>query len=59
MINAQRRNNPEDMTVTEHLHKIKEEICDNICKSREKGGRLYSQEQLDEVCEHDCPLRKL
>lgn len=27
-----RRNNPQDMTINEQLEKIKEEVCDDICK---------------------------
>lgn len=56
-----RRNNPEDMKVSEMVEKIKEEVCDNICKyrnSKEYRG-IYSQETLDEICEHECPLIKL
>lgn len=55
-----RRNNPDDMTVSEMLLKAKEEVCDNICKyrnSKEYRG-MYSQEALDEICE-ECPLNRI
>lgn len=61
MSENRRRNNPEDMKVSEMVAKIKEEVCDNICKyrnSKEYRG-IYSQETLDEICEHECPLIKL
>ena len=61
MSQNRRRNNPQDMTIYEQIEKMKEEVCDSICKyrnSKEYRG-IYSQETLDEVCEHECPLRKL
>ena len=60
MAENRRRNNPDDMTVSEMLLKAKEEVCDNICKyrnSKEYRG-MYSQEALDEICE-ECPLNKI
>lgn len=61
MSQNRRRNNPVDMTIYEQIEKMKEEVCDSICKyrnSKEYRG-IYSQETLDEVCEQECPLRKL
>lgn len=61
MSRNRRRNNPQDMTIYEQLEKIKEEVCDGICKYRNsKDYRgLISQESLEEICKHDCPLNKL
>jgi hypothetical protein len=49
------------MTISEQLEQIKEEVCDDICKYRNsKDYRgLMSQESLEEICKHDCPLNKL
>ena len=61
MSRNRRRNNPQDMTICEQLEKIKEGVCDDICKyrnSKEYRG-ILSQESLEEICEHDCPLNKL
>lgn len=48
---GQRRNNPAEMTIYEQLEKIKEEVCDDICKYRNsKDYRgLMSQESLEEI----------
>lgn len=57
----QRRNNPAEMTIHEQLEKIKEEVCDDICKyrnSKDYRGKL-SQESFEEICKYDCPLNKL
>lgn len=53
----QRRNNSNDMTVTEQIIKVREEMCDRFCKYR--NDKLISQETLDAICEFNCPLRKL
>lgn len=57
MSQNRRRNNPQDMTITEQILKAKEEICDKFCKYTDNGR--ICQETLDAICEHDCPLRKL
>lgn len=56
----QRRNNPLDMTVTEQIIKVREEMCDGYCKYPDvrKHG-LISQESFEAVCKYDCPLNKL
>lgn len=61
MSRNRRRNNPQDMTICEQLEQIKEEVCDDICKYRNsKDYRgLMSQESLEEICKHNCPLNKL
>ncbi len=61
MSRNRRRNNRQDMTISEQLEQIKEEVCDDICKYRNsKDYRgLMSQESLEEICKHDCPLNKL
>ena len=55
-----RRNNPQDMTLEEQFIKAREEVCDSICKymDQRKHGKL-SQQTLDEICKHDCPLKNL
>lgn len=56
----QRRNNPSDMTATEMILKVKEEVCDKICKYRAPKYKGYlTQEDLEEICERECPLKKL
>lgn len=56
----QRRNNPAEMTVTEQILKIREEICDNYCKYRDLvSQKQISQKTFETVCEYDCPLRKI
>ena len=56
----QRRNNPAEMTVTEQILKIREEVCDNYCKYRDSvSQKQISQETFTTVCEYDCPLNKL
>lgn len=57
MAENRRRNNPLDMTVTEQIIKVREEMCDRFCKYR--NDKLISQETLSAICEFDCPLRKL
>ena len=62
MAENRRRNNPEDMTVSETVEKIKEEVCDNICmyrNAKEYKGILSQEALVYEICEHECPLRKL
>ena len=60
MAENRRRNNPSEMTVTEQIAQVKEQICDEFCKytDNKKHGRIC-QETLEAICEHDCPLRKL
>ena len=57
MQELRRRTNPDDMTVIEQLINVKEQICDKFCKYRNE--KMISQETLDAICEHDCPMRKL
>lgn len=61
MSQNRRRNNPQDMTICEQVEKIKEEVCDDICKYRNSKDyrELLSQESLEEICNRDCPLNKL
>lgn len=60
IINNMRRNNPLDMTIKEQIEKVKEEICDKICKY---DAGLYAGtinvEELGQICENKCPLRRL
>lgn len=60
MTKNRRRNNSEDMTVSEQVEKIKEEVCEDICKYRnaKEYRGLISQETQDEICS-ECPLTKL
>lgn len=55
-----RRNNPQDMTITEQLEKIKEDICDNYCITpfRVLNGEL-SGKAMYEICNNKCPFRRL
>ena len=56
----QRRNNPAEMTLTEQISKVREEMCDNYCKYRDSvSQKQISQETFTTVCEYDCPLRKI
>lgn len=56
----QRRSNPQDMTVTEMLDKIAENICDNYCKYRYMmDKKILSPQQFEHLCDNDCPLRRL
>lgn len=60
IINNMRRNNPLDMTINEQIEKIKEEICDHICKHPERAtSGVTTQEELDDICANECPLRRL
>lgn len=56
MSQNRRRNNPQDMTVTETIFKIREEMCDKYCKY--VYDEEVSQEALDDICE-ECPMKKL
>lgn len=60
MAQNRRRNNPVDMTLSEQILKAKEIMCNDFCRytdHRKRGD--CSQELLDDICEHDCPLNKL
>lgn len=57
MAQNRRRNNPSEMTVTEQIAQVKEQMCDSFCRYR--NDKLISQETLDAICEHDCPMKKL
>lgn len=60
IFNNMRRNNPLDMTINEQIEKIKEEICDHICKHPERAtSGVTTQEELDDICANECPLRRL
>lgn len=60
IINNMRRNNPLDMTIEEQIEKVKEEICDTICKHDvELYAGIISVEELGQICENKCPLRRL
>lgn len=50
-----RKNNTNDMTITEQIEVIRAEICDQICKYRET---VDDEEELYKLCEH-CPLGRL
>ena len=59
-----RRNNVLNMTVTEQIAKIKNDVCDYVCKYREYYADKYPEEKalflasLQGFC-HECPLNKL
>lgn len=58
-----RRNNIADMTITEQIEKIKEDICDGYCKYPEQTRKEHKDaeeayEALLEKCGH-CPLCRL
>lgn len=56
----QRRNNPAEMTVTEQIIKVREEMCDKYCRYHDlvNIGQI-SKETFEAVCNYDCPLNKL
>ena len=60
MAEDRRRNNPIDMTLSEQILKAKEEMCRDYCRytNIKKRGEI-SQETLEDICDHDCPLNKL
>ena len=59
IINNMRRNNPLDMTIEEQIEKVKEEICDTICKHVDRANvNITNTEELEQICEK-CPLRRL
>lgn len=51
-----RRNNPREMTITEQIEKMREEMCDKYCRYVYDEG--ITQEDLELKC-NDCPLNKL
>lgn len=55
-----RRNNIEDMTITEQLQKIFDDMCTNYCKWPEKWDEEAEGCELSES-EHcaNCPLSRL
>ena len=67
---GQRRNNIEDMTISEHLEKMRDDVCSYACKYMEKAEResmkavddfeqrMNIQVALDGKCE-ECPFRRL
>ena len=55
MSENRRRNNRAEMSVTEQLLEIKEEICDKYCHYRKT---YVYQSDIDEKCE-SCPLARL
>lgn len=60
IINNMRRNNPLDMTIEEQIEKVKEEICDTICKHVDRANvSITNTEELEQICENECPLRRL
>lgn len=59
-----RKNNIKDMTVTEQIEVIKDNVCDNICRWREhclsiKKDPDDAQEYLEENYCQNCPLGRL
>lgn len=53
-----RKNNIEDMDVTEILTLIKEEICDYICKYQESFNKnQMTKDELDIKCANCCARR--
>lgn len=56
MTQNRRRNNPQDMTVTETIFKIREEMCDKYCKY--VYDEEITQKALELQCK-DCPMNKL
>ena len=60
MAENRRRNNPSEMTVTEQIAEVKEKMCDRFCRytNIKKRGEI-SQETLEDICDHDCPLNSL
>ena len=55
-----RRNNPADMTITEQLDVIKEEVCDKLCRYPDMVDNGELTEELFEIqCDIHCPLNKL
>jgi hypothetical protein len=60
IINNMRRNNPLDMTIEEQIEKVKEEICDTVCKHVDRANEgIINTEELEQICEKECPLRRL
>ena len=59
-----RQNNKADMTVTEQIEAIKEQICDDYCKHTEAYLSCYKdpdeaqQKLLADMCNF-CPLTRL
>lgn len=60
MAENRRRNNPNDMSVSEQILKAKEEMCRDYCKytSYKTRGEI-SPETLENICDFDCPLNRL
>lgn len=52
----QRRNNPQEMTITEQLSKVREDVCDKYCKY--VYDEEITQEDLEMYCKN-CPINKL
>lgn len=53
-----RKNNIEDMDVTEILTLIKEEICDYVCKYQESFNKnQMTKDELDIKCANCCARR--
>ena len=51
-----RRNNPQNMSVTETLYKVREEMCDKYCKY--VYDEEITQEDLELHC-NGCPMNRL
>ena len=53
-----RKNNIEDMDVTEILTLVKEEICDSVCKYQEGFDKnQITKDELDIMCANCCTRR--
>ncbi len=58
--NNMRRNNPLNMTLVEQVSKVREEVCDNLCKYRERAEHGdISSDDLEGICLNKCPMRYL
>lgn len=56
-----RKNNINDMTITEQIVKIREDGCKYACKYREyyeEGDEVLAKVSLQGYC-HECPLMRL
>lgn len=53
-----RKNNKQDMTVTEQLEIIKESICDGYCKFRAEAAGVDPDYFIEKFCS-GCPLTQL
>lgn len=57
-----RKNNMAEMTITEQIAKIKNDVCDYACKYLEKTNENSDKQVATAVLQgycHDCPLGRL